>query len=77
MNSTVLRIESYGFWMLIKGKEYFLSFENFPWFKNATTSQITNFEMPSEEHIYWPELDVDLSLSIIEHPEKYKLVAKR
>jgi hypothetical protein len=28
------------------------------------------------EHLYWPSLDVDLSLSIIEHPEKYKLIAK-
>jgi hypothetical protein len=62
--------------MLIEGKEYFLPYENFPWFRNATVGQILDLEMPNEFHIYWPKLDIDLSLEIIEHPEKYRLISK-
>ena len=72
----VANISGHGFWMLIKGKEFFLPYVNFPWFRNATVGQISDFEMPNDFHIYWPQLDVDLSLAIIEHPEKYKLVSK-
>jgi hypothetical protein len=28
-------------------------------------------------HYYWPDLDVDLSLSIIRDPKRYPLTAKR
>jgi hypothetical protein len=45
-------------------------------FKNATSGQISDFEMPGETHLYWPQLDVDLSLAIMEHPERYCLIAK-
>lgn len=51
-------------------------FELFPWFKNAGVQQITQVELWHDEHLYWPSLDVDLSFSIIEHAEKYNLVAK-
>jgi hypothetical protein len=72
----ITNISQHGFWILIKRKEYFLPFDYFPWFKSATVSQISDFEMPNEFHLYWPQLDVDLSLAIIEHPEKYKLVSR-
>lgn len=35
-----------------------------------------NVRLEFPEHRYWPELDVDLSLSILEEPEKYPLVSK-
>ena len=31
---------------------------------------------PQPGHLYWPELDVDLSVESIEHPERYPLKAK-
>jgi hypothetical protein len=72
----ITNISQHGFWMLINGKEYFLPYDNFPWFKNATVGQISDFEMPAKTHLYWPQLDVDLSLAIIEHPERYNLISK-
>jgi len=30
-------------------------------------------ERPSPDHLYWPELDVDLSVRSIEHPEEFPL----
>ncbi|MCK4914145.1 MAG: DUF2442 domain-containing protein [Planctomycetes bacterium] len=72
----ITNISEHGFWIFLKDSEYFLSLERFPWFKNANISQISNVELLHENHLYWPKLDVDLSLNIIEHPERYKLVAK-
>ena len=72
----VTNISSHGIWLLTKEKELFLSYEDFPWFKDATVKKILNVEEPREDHFYWPELDVDLSLEIIEHPERFPLKAK-
>jgi hypothetical protein len=33
-------------------------------------------EFSHGRHLYWPDLDVDLDLERIEHPEKFPLVAR-
>ena len=72
----VTNISEHGFWLLLADKEYFLPFEQFPWFRTATIDQITTVTLESPSHLYWPDLDIDLSTTIIEHPEKYQLVSK-
>lgn len=72
----ITNISEHGFWLFFEGKEYFLPFEQFPWFKNATVQQISDIQLWHGKHLRWPSLDVDLSFGIIEHPEKYKLIAK-
>ncbi len=72
----ITNISEHGFWLFFKSKEYFLPFESFPWFKNATVQQISDVQLLHTTHLYWPSLDVDLTFGIIEHPEKYKLTAK-
>jgi len=72
----VTNISAHGFWVFIESTEYFLSFVQFPWFKQAAVSQITNIQLLHKTHLYWPDLDVDLSLAIIQSPEKYKLISK-
>jgi len=71
----VTNISQHGFWIFLSGKEYFLPFEKFPWFKNASIADLTNIKLLHKTHLYWPSLDVDLSTNIIENPEKYKLIA--
>ena len=73
-NIEVLNISKHGFWLYLMGKEYFLTFEDFPWFKVATISQILNVDLLHDTHLYWPALDVDLGIESIEFPEKYPLV---
>ena len=53
----VTQISKHGIWLLIGEKEHFLSFENFPWFKDASISAIQNIEILNEHHLYWPDLD--------------------
>ena len=72
----VTNISAHGIWLLTDDKEFFISYEEFPWFKNATIAEVTNVEEPQIGHFYWPDLDVDLTDDIIEHPEKYPLKAK-
>ena len=72
----VTNISKHGFWMLIDGRELFLPFEQFPWFKEATVAAILRLERPAPEHLRWPDLDVDLALESIEHPGRYPLTSK-
>ena len=75
-NPEVTNISEHGFWIFVRDEEYFVPFEQFPWFKDANVNQIINVELWHGSHLYWPNLDVDLSLNIIEHPERYRLKAK-
>jgi hypothetical protein len=65
-----------GFWILLDGREVFLSFDQFPWFRRASIDDLMAIERPSPHHLYWPQLDVDLAVESIEHPERYPLVSE-
>ena len=72
----VTQISKHGIWLLLHEKEHFLSFENFPWFKDASISAIHHVELLNEHHLFWPDLDVDLAVDSIERPERFPLIAK-
>ncbi|KJU85662.1 hypothetical protein MBAV_002144 [Candidatus Magnetobacterium bavaricum] len=72
----VTNISSNGVWLYLKDREYFLSYEQYPWFKDARVSQIMSVVLQHSRHLYWPELDIDLSVDILEHPDRYHLTAK-
>ena len=72
----VTNISAHGFWILLDERELFLPFDQFPWFREATVRSIIAVERPGANHLYWPELDVDLTIDSIEHPENYPLIAR-
>src|SRR3989304_5835435 len=72
----VTSISKHGFWLLLGGRELFLSFEEFPWFRDVPVGKLLNVELPQPHHLYWPDLDVDLAVESIEHPERFPLVSK-
>ena len=72
----VLNVSPHGFWLLVGGREFFLAFTDFPWFRGATLQQLFTIELSHGDHLYWPELDVDLDLERIQNPERFPLVAK-
>ncbi len=72
----VTHISPHGFWLLLDDEELFLPFENFPWFRNANIGAIHNVERPQPHHLSWPELDIDLTVESIEHPERFPLMSK-
>lgn len=69
-------VSKHGFWLLLDDSEMFVPFAEFPWFKTATVEAIFHVERPHAHHLYWPELDVDLSVESIRHPESFPLIAK-
>ena len=72
----ILSISAYGIWLLVHGKEYFMPYDKFPWFKDAKVSQILDVSVSPTGKLYWPELDVDLSIDILDAPEHFPLIAK-
>jgi hypothetical protein len=70
----VTNISKYGFWLLLGDEELFLPFSEFPWFQDANVAKILHVELPSSNHLYWPELDIDLAVESIRHPEQFPLV---
>ncbi len=72
----VLGLTPHGLWLFAKGEEHFLSFALFPWFKDAPVSAVFNVEAQGRDGFCWADLDVDLSMDGIKHPEKYPLIAK-
>lgn len=72
----VLGVTPHGLWLYSHNEEHFLSFDDFPWFKNARVDDVFNVEKQGREGFCWPTLDVDLTLDGIKHPEKYPLKAR-
>lgn len=72
----ITNISSHGVWLLAGDRELFMSYDDFPWFKNIAVGKILNVEEPGPGHFYWPDLDIDLTEEIIEHPERFPLKAK-
>ena len=69
----ITNIDAVGFWLFVDGTEHYLSYTLYPWFLDATIKEITTIVRESDSHFYWPLLDVDLTLDMIENPENYPL----
>lgn len=69
----ITNISRHGVWLFGGDRELFMSYEDFPWFKDAPVSKILNVEEPTLGHFYWPDLNVDLTAEKIEHPERFPL----
>lgn len=72
----VTNISAHCFWLLLGDEELAVPYSEFPWFKKATIEQLCEVQRPSESHLYWPLLDVDLSVESIRHPEKFPLLSR-
>ena len=69
----VTPISSHGAWLLTQTEKLFLSSDDFPWFRNQPGKSIIHVEEPFPNHFYWPEIDVDLTVERIKHPDRFPL----
>jgi len=72
----VLNISPHGIWLYVKGKEYFLSYQDDPWFKESKVTDIYEVELLHDTHLRWPQLDIDLEIESLDNPGKYPLKYK-
>ena len=70
----VSNISRKGIWILLKGKEYFLPYDRYPWFKGEAPSRLRRVTLSHGHHLRWQALDVDVELESLESPEKYPLI---
>ncbi len=69
----VTNIASHGFWLLVDDREYFVPFADYPEFRQAAVTQIFNVKRISPDQFHWPDLDIDIELGALEHPEHFPL----
>jgi hypothetical protein len=74
---SVLMINAQGIMLSVQGHDYFLSYNRIPWMQDAPIRSALNVQMSGSEAIEWPDLDVDLEIESLRHPERYPLVIKR
>ena len=72
----VTHVSKHGFWLLLDSEELLVPFEQFPWFKKATIEQLSEVLWPTPDHLYWPQLDADLSVQSIRDPAAFPLSSK-
>ena len=72
----VTNISAHGFWLLLGNEELPVPYAQFPWFKRATIEQVLAVERPTQNHLYWPHLDIDLSVESLRNPEAFPLLSK-
>ena len=72
----VTQIDTTGIWVLSADKEYFLPFEQFPLFREATIGSIHNVEIISPGNLRWPQLGIELALESVRNPENVSQLSK-
>jgi hypothetical protein len=77
ISASVLMINNQGVMISVEGNDYFLSYNRVPWMKDATVRNILNIKMSGKNAIEWPDLDIDLEIDSLKHPERYPLVMNR
>lgn len=70
-------INSQGIMLSVCGQDFFLSYNRIPWMKDASIKSVLNVQMSGRNAIEWPDLDVDLEIDSLRHPERYPLLIKR
>lgn len=74
---SVLMINAQGIMLSVLGNDYFISYNRMPWLKDARISDVLNVQMSGRAAIEWKNLDVDLEIESLKHPERYPLIMKR
>lgn len=76
LGAVVINVSRHGFWLLLGDEKLAVAFAEFPWFRSATIDQLADVRRPTPDHLYWPQLDVDLAVESIRDPSAFPLVSK-
>ena len=76
LEAELTHVSKHGFWLLLGDEDLMLPVADFPWFRKATIDQLAAVEWPSPDHLYWPQLDIDLSVQSIRRPEQFPLISQ-
>ena len=71
----VTKVSEHCFRLRVGTEEFEVPFIAFPWFRTATLEQLVDVQNPTEDHLYWPQLDLDVSVDSIRNPKSFPLVS--
>jgi hypothetical protein len=71
----VTNISKNGILVLVVDEELFLSYEDYPTFKSAKVEDVLDVKLLSSTHLYWENLDMDISTLAVKDPDRYPLRA--
>ena len=72
----MVELGSFQMVLALGDREVFLPFVDFPWFRDASVADVLHVERPQPHHLYWPKLDIDLSVEAILNPERFPLISR-
>lgn len=72
----ITSITAIGLWIIASDKEYFVPFDDYAAFRQATVEQIVRVEQPAPGQFYWPDLDIDIEAVALAEPERFPLTFK-
>jgi hypothetical protein len=72
----VTQISAHGVWLIVHGEELFMAYDEFPWFRDADPEAVVRVEQSAPGHLHWPDLDLDLGVESIRHPERFPLKSR-
>ena len=67
----VTNVDTHGIWLFVKGKEYFLPYDQYPWFRDARLAEVLDVKLLHASHLHWPALDVDLCIESLDDPDGF------
>ena len=70
----VTNISGHGFWLLVADEELFVSFKEFPWFKDASVSEILNVEWTQQLHPHQDQANTGAAAAAIQPSESLTLM---
>lgn len=71
--SEVTAIGRDGFWLISNDREYFVPYADYPVFRRATVEQIYAMHEITPGQFHWEELDADIEIEALAHPERFPL----
>ena len=76
LGAEVTNVSLHCLWLLLGDEELAVPFSEFPWFRKATIEQLSDVQRLTEDHLYWPQLDIDLSVESIRRPSGFPLISQ-
>ena len=67
-------VSPHGLWLLVEGAEYLVPFDAYPALRRGTIDGLARVELHHGVRLHWPDLDVDIELDALSHPERYPLM---
>lgn len=74
LEAEVSNVSPHGIWLLARNTEYFLPYEEYPWFREAPINKIFDVELLHGHHLHWRALDIDIELESLANPTSYPLI---